>query len=111
VYPWELPEDLGPLREAARALADRKVDISLFTTSTQLIHLFDLAAREGLQDEVGQGLRSTVICSIGPTTSETLREHGFEPDLEPSHPKLGLLVKEAAEQWVSLAARKSGAAV
>jgi uroporphyrinogen-III synthase len=27
-----------------------------------------------------------------------LREYGIEPDLEPSHPKLGFLVKETAEQ-------------
>jgi uroporphyrinogen-III synthase len=38
-----------------------------------------------------------LIASIGPTTSQTLREYGFEPGLEPSHPKLGILIKEAAE--------------
>jgi uroporphyrinogen-III synthase len=39
-----------------------------------------------------------VKASIGPTTSETLRSYGLVVDLEASHPKMGFLVKEAAEQ-------------
>ena len=37
-----------------------------------------------------------VIASVGPSTTETLLEHGLEPDLEPSHPKMGWLVNETA---------------
>ncbi len=107
VYQWELPEDLEPLREAVRLLSARDVDVTLFTTSTQLVHLLRIAAEMGLEEQAGDGLRQTVIASIGPTTSETLQEHGFPPDLEPSHPRLGLLVKEAAEQANSLLAQKT----
>ena len=32
----------------------------------------------------------------GPTASAELRRHGFEPSLEASRPKMGLLVREAA---------------
>jgi uroporphyrinogen-III synthase len=39
-----------------------------------------------------------VVASIGPTTSEELREQGIRIDLEPSHPKMGFLVREAAER-------------
>jgi uroporphyrinogen-III synthase len=97
IYQWELPEDLEPLREAARRLAAREIDVSLFTTSTQLIHLLQIARELGIEQEVLSGLRQTIVASIGPTTSETLREQGLAPTLEPAHPKLGLLVKEAAE--------------
>jgi len=106
VYQWDLPEDLEPLREAARLLAARDIDVSLFTTSTQVVHLMRIAAELGIEDETSAGLRRTLIASIGPTTTETLREYGFVPDMEPSHPKLGLLVKEAAEQANELLAKK-----
>jgi uroporphyrinogen-III synthase len=107
VYQWEMPEDLQPLREAARLLSAHDIDVSLFTTSTQVVHLMRIAAELGIETETAAGLNQTMIVSIGPTTSETLREYGFTPDMEPSHPRLGLLVKEAAEQANSLLARKT----
>src|SRR4051812_21882984 len=106
VYQWELPENLDPLREAARLLAGGDVDVSLFTTSTQLVHLLRISDEMGIGDAVSAGLNKTMIASIGPTTSETLTEYGFAQDMEPSHPKLGLLVKEAAEQANSILAKK-----
>jgi uroporphyrinogen-III synthase len=36
IYRWDLPADLEPLREAARRLAARDVDVALFTSSIQL---------------------------------------------------------------------------
>lgn len=107
VYQWDLPEDLQPLREAARLLSTRDVDVSLFTTSTQVVHLMRIAAELGIEAETSAGLNQTMVVSIGPTTSETLREYGFLPDLEPSHPRLGLLVKEAAEQANEVLAKKT----
>jgi uroporphyrinogen-III synthase len=96
VYQWELPEDTGPLREAVARLAKGEFDAALFTTSIQVNHLLQIAAEEGVEPEVRDALRRTVIASIGPTTSEALREFGFKPDLEPSHPKMGILVTELA---------------
>jgi uroporphyrinogen-III synthase len=43
-------------------------------------------------------VKRVVISSIGPTTSETLAELGLPADFEPSHPKMGLLVNETAQQ-------------
>jgi uroporphyrinogen-III synthase len=42
------------------------------------------------------GLRRCRVCSIGPTTTEALEEFGIHPAFEPSHPKMGILVNEAA---------------
>lgn len=106
VYQWALPEDTGPLEAAVRAAAADGIDVILFTTSIQVEHLFQVAARLGLEEALRHALRKTVLASIGPTTSEALREHGLEPDLEPSHPKMGFLVKEAAERSPSLLAQK-----
>ncbi len=106
VYQWELPEDLAPLREAARRLASGEVDVSLFTSSAQLTHLFHVASELGIEDAVRRGLQGTVVASIGPTTSETLADNGVPADMEPTHPKLGLLVKEAADRCEDLIAKK-----
>jgi uroporphyrinogen-III synthase len=100
VYEWELPEDTAPLREAARRLAAREFDVILLTTSTQVDHLLRIAGEEEV--DVLPGLKRAVIASIGPTTSETLLEHGLIPDMEASHPKMGFLVQEAADRAASL---------
>jgi uroporphyrinogen-III synthase len=97
VYQWALPEDLRPLREAVLGVANGGVDVVLFTTAAQVIHLFQVAAQMESADDLRAGLRSLVVASIGPTTSEELTQHGVTPDFEPSHPKMGFLVNEAAQ--------------
>jgi uroporphyrinogen decarboxylase len=47
-----------------------------------------------------------VVGSIGPVCSAALREHGLNVDLEPVHPKLGHLVKQAAAEAGAILARK-----
>jgi uroporphyrinogen-III synthase len=47
-----------------------------------------------------------VVASIGPTTSEELRQQGLTVDLEASHPKMGQLVRDAAERAPALLASK-----
>jgi uroporphyrinogen-III synthase len=108
VYEWDLPEDTKPLREAVSALARREVDVALFTTSIQVIHLLKIAEEMKLQDEVRQALEGVFVGSIGPVTSEELRSHGITPDFEPSHPKMGFLVNEAAQQSVATMEAKKG---
>jgi uroporphyrinogen-III synthase len=107
VYQYGLPEDVAPLREAVMQLARKEVDVSLFTTSQQVVHLIEIARQMDLEAATCEGLRRGVIASIGPSTTETLREYGFEADIEPSHPKLGILVREAAERSEELLCRKN----
>jgi uroporphyrinogen-III synthase len=97
VYQWDLPEDVGPLREAARRLADGGFDVVLFTTAIQVAHLARTARELGIEERMLEALRKSRVCSIGPTTTEALEEFGIHPAMEPSHPKMGFLVKEAAE--------------
>jgi uroporphyrinogen-III synthase len=98
VYQWALPDDLAPLEAAVRAIADGQIDVALFTTATQVVHLLKIADSMGMRDAVRRGLKRCLVASIGPTTSEEMREQGIEPDLEPTHPKMGFLVREAAER-------------
>ena len=98
VYRWALPEDLAPLQGAVMAVADGSLDVAIFTTATQVVHLLQVAAAMHQQDAVRDGLRRMVIASIGPTTTEELRQQGLAVDLEASRPKMGFLVREAAER-------------
>lgn len=106
VYRWALPEDTGPLRSAIKAIADGNIDLVLFTTSVQVVHMMQLASEMSLESGVRKSLEKTIVASIGPTTSEMLREYGLHADLEPSHPRMGILVKEAAERSRELLAGK-----
>jgi uroporphyrinogen-III synthase len=108
VYQWDLPEDLAPLREAVHRIAEGRADVAMFTTSIQLPHLFRIAAEEQLHDPMQKALGRMVIASIGPTTTETLEEFGLQADITPSHPKMGFLVKETAEQAGAILQRKRG---
>lgn len=97
VYQWALPEDIGPLHESVLAIAKGNMDVVLFMTAVQIIHLFQVAEVMNFKEELREGLRSMVVISIGPTTTEELKHYGLTPDFEPSHPKMGFLVNEAAQ--------------
>ena len=98
VYQWTLPDDLQPLTDAVTAITRGEVDVVILTSGVQLAHLFQIADRMGLEAELVNGLGRTVIASIGPTTSEEIARRGLTPDFEASHPKMGVLVREAAER-------------
>ena len=98
VYQWTLPEDLQPLHDAVTAVTRGEVDVVILTSGVQLAHLFQIAGGMGLEEDLLRGLGRTVVASIGPTTSEEIARRGLSADLEASHPKMGVLVREAAER-------------
>jgi uroporphyrinogen-III synthase len=100
VYRWALPEDTGPLRAAIAEIAAGRVAIVLFTSAQQVVHLLQVAEQEGQAVNVRNALvRHTVVGSIGPATSQALREHSLPIDIEPDHPKMGHLVAAVAAGW------------
>lgn len=107
VYRWELPEDLGPLKNAIRSVVDETADMVMFTSRVQFIHSSEIAGELGLGEKFTAGLRKAVVASIGPIASEMLRNHGVQVDFEPSHPKMGFLVKELAEKSAELKRAKT----
>ena len=106
VYQWALPEDVGPLRAAVEAIARAEIDIALFTTSVQVDHLLRVAQGMNREQDLRRGFAGIVVGSIGPVTSEELREQGFHIDFEPAHPKMGFLVNEAAQHAAAMLNRK-----
>jgi uroporphyrinogen-III synthase len=97
VYDWALPEDVAPLQNAIRAVLEGRVDIVLFTAAVQIHHLIQVADSMKSRDAVLAALKEIKIASIGPVTSEGLAEYGLRASMEPSHPKMGYLVREAAQ--------------
>jgi uroporphyrinogen-III synthase len=107
IYRWDLPEDLEPLREAARRLAAHDIDVVLFTSSIQLDHLFQIARELDIEAEVRRALAQyTVVASVGPIMNEALEAAGLRADIVPIHPKMAGLVKASAELAVAALGRK-----
>lgn len=106
VYQWALPEDTGPLRAAVQAIVRGEIDVAVFTTSVQIVHLLQIAREMNLEQQVREGLARIVVGSIGPVTSEELREQGIAPDFEPVHPKMGFLLNEAGQRGRALLEEK-----
>ncbi|HEX7446134.1 MAG TPA: uroporphyrinogen decarboxylase [Pirellulales bacterium] len=106
LYNYDFPEDTGPLEANVRALADGQIDVTLFTSAHQVVNLLRMAEKIGLADDLRQALARVAVASIGPTTSEMLRECELPVDLEPEHSKMGQLVQAAAEQATAILARK-----
>ena len=99
VYQWRFPEDTAPLRESLRLLLAGEVNVALFTTSIQVEHLLQMADQNREREAAIAALKKIFVGSIGPTCSEALRQRGITPAMEPSHPKMGLLVREAAQAY------------
>ena len=106
VYEWGLPEDLEPLRAAVEALARQEFDVVMFTSGMQVTNFLQIAAERKMDDAVRRAFSRMLVASIGPVTSEKLREHGLAADLEPSHPKMGYLVSETAQRSAELLRQK-----
>ena len=106
VYQWALPEDLTPLQKAVESVINGNVHVLLVASSVQIRHLFTVAERMAKVQALHESLARVVITSIGPMTSEELRRRSLKVDIECTHPKIGILVQEAAEQAPRLLNRK-----
>lgn len=107
LYKYALPEDTGPLRRALHRLANGEIPIALFTSRSQVEHVLVVAAEEGIEASVRSALARGLVGSIGPVCSEALRQEGLPPDVEPTHFRMGHLVKEAAQSADSILAAKA----
>ncbi len=108
VYRWALPEDTAPLRRVLDAILAGDIQIVLITNAAQADHIMQLISEAGQEEQFRQVLQGVMVASIGPTASERVRSFGLPVDLEPSHPKMGILVKEASEQADVILRKKRG---
>ena len=109
VYQWRLPEDTGPLTDVVRAILRGEVDVVLFTNAVQVDHVMQITAQLGGADRLRAALRRTVVSAVGPIVAERLRAHELPVDFEPSHPKMGIHVKETSERAAAILMNKRDA--
>jgi uroporphyrinogen-III synthase len=102
IYKWALPENIAPLREVLVAIIAGQIDVVLITNAAQIDHVMQLLEQEGTTAQFKEACGKMVVASIGPTASERLRHYDLPIDFEPSHPKMGVLVKETSERAHSL---------
>src|SRR5258706_2122361 len=108
IYRWALPEDLAPLRTAIEKILGGEADVVLFTNGAQVDHLFQIAESDNANERLRAAIKKLLIGSVGPVCTDVLRQFGLQPDIEPVHPKMGLLIAEvAARANAVLAAKKT----
>ena len=106
VYRWTLPDDLQPLKDLLENIAQSQVDVLIVTNAVQIDHVVRVLGAKTRIDAFRSALNRMVVASIGPIASERLRQYEFPADLEPSHSKMGILVKETSQAAHALLARK-----
>jgi uroporphyrinogen-III synthase/uroporphyrinogen III methyltransferase/synthase len=77
--------------EMLRQAVEKGIDAATFTSSSSVIHLAEAAQKAG----VAFPLPGVAALSIGPITTQTLREHGWEPAAEASLPEIQSLIAAA----------------
>ena len=98
VYRAVPPASVPP--EAAEALAEGRVDILTFTSSSTVHNFAGLVGQEAFQELAARG----TVASIGPITTATLSEYGITPQIEPAAftiPALAAAIVEYFEGQVS----------
>ena len=109
VYQWRLPEDTGPLTDVVSAILRGEVDVVLFTNAVQVDHVMQITAQLGGADRLRAALRRTMVSAVGPIVAERLRAHELPVDFEPSHPRMGIHVKETSERAAAILMNKRDA--
>ncbi len=84
-----LPEDAP---KKLRVALEEKIDAATFTSSSSVTHLKEAAEKAG----IAFPLAGVQAISIGPITSATLREQGWEPAAEATRSDIAGLVQAAA---------------
>lgn len=99
-YLWALPEDIGPIEAVIRDAVDHRLDAMLFTNQIQCRHLFEIAQRMGLADELSASLRADVVVgAVGPVAADVLRAAGVTADILPASPNMTSLIAAVADYF------------
>ena len=108
VYRWALPEDTGPLRRVLDQVLSGVVDVVLITNAAQVDHVMQMLTMDNQVERFRQAMEKMVVASVGPVARARLRSYDLPVDLEPSHPKMGILIKEMSERASGLLQKKRG---
>lgn len=108
-YEWGEPVDVGPVHALLDRLVAGEVDITAFTSASQVHILFQIARAQGREVEVGEALRHrTVTAALGPVCAAALHDHGVSPRIQPEWPKMAPLVASLCAFAAVFAPRQPG---
>ena len=108
VYRWELPENLQPLADTVRALAEGRIDVVLFTSAIQV---YARAAWSHASWALEEPLRRPLWHVRGRIHRADHERNAASTcdlpvDLEPEHAKMGHLVRRRGEAGNDLLTKK-----
>lgn len=97
-YHWRLPHDTGPIRSFLVRLEAGELDLTVFTSASQVDNLFHVAEVEGVDDRLAGWLAAnTDVAAVGPVCAAALRARGVPVRIEPARPKMVPLVRALCE--------------
>ncbi|HET7583907.1 MAG TPA: uroporphyrinogen-III synthase [Gemmatimonadaceae bacterium] len=110
LYRWALPAEYAlALRAVVAELVDDDPPAIAFTAAAQVQHLLAVADAMRARAALVQALRCRVlVAAVGPTCAEALRAVGVEPQVVPTHPKMGPMVVALARYAGALSETSSG---
>jgi len=107
-YHWRLPHDLEPIRRFLVRLEAHQLDLTVFTSASQVDNLFHVAELEGVDDRLATWLAErTDVAAVGPVCAAALRARGVPVRVEPVRPKMVPLVRALCDH-VATGARAAG---
>ena len=94
-YIYAAAADADRVAELIDQLATGGVDSIVFTSSPQVVRLYDVAAERGQESTLAAGLQRTCVAAVGPIVAETLRERGSQVHVCPEQ---GFVMKNLVRQ-------------
>lgn len=110
VYRWRRPDDLGPVRDLARRIAERRVDAVTFTSQPAVRFLFDVAGEEGLAEALVAACNDGAVLPVcvGPVCAAPLAQAGVRTAVWPEPYRLVPMVKLAEQHLAASGPHPSG---
>jgi uroporphyrinogen-III synthase len=94
-YVYAPRADGRQVADLIQKMASGKTDAILFTSSSQVDRLYEVAGQENLAAQLQQGLERTRVGAVGPVVAENLRKRGAHVDICPEH---GFVMKNLVQQ-------------
>jgi uroporphyrinogen-III synthase len=94
-YIYAPASDAGRVVELIDRLAAGEVDMIVFTSSPQVVRLFEVASETGKDAALADGLKRAKVAAVGPLIADALGQRGVRVDVCPAQ---GFVMKNLVQQ-------------